>query len=139
MSIPGERKDETLPAVAKTAAAVAAKWYRFDPSVGSPQDAILVAVLGGFAHGVSETATDAIGDTFAITSKGLRFVDSAAAVITAGQFVMPDASGNTVAFAAAASHYATGLAYSTTTGGAGEQVAVEIFQEPISDPDAFPG
>lgn len=142
MSIPGERRDKSLPAVAKTAAAVANKWYRYDPTVGNPQDAILVADVGGDALGVSENANDAVGDTFSITVAGLRFVDAAASVVVVNTYVMSDASGDTVAYTKAtepAKNLALGLAFSTTTGGAGEQVSVEIFEKPLVNPDLYPG
>ncbi len=142
MSIPAERRDKSLPAVAKTAAAVADKWYRYDPTVGNPQDAILVADVGGDALGVSENANDAVGDTFSITVAGLRFVDAAASVVEVNTYVMSDASGNTIAYAKAtepAKNLALGLAFSTTTGGAGEQVSVEIFEKPLVNPDLYPG
>lgn len=142
MSTPGERRDKSLPAVAKTAVAVKDKWYRFDPTVGNPKDAIIVAVLGGDAAGVSENGTDAVGDTFGITTAGLRWVDVPASVVTAGKYAMSDANGDTIDYVEAvdpAKNMALGLIMTTSTGGAGEQVSVEVFEKALTNPDPYPG
>lgn len=142
MSIPAERRDKSLPAVAKTAAAVADKWYRFDPTVGNPQDAILVASLGGHADGVSENANDAVGDTFSITIDGQRWVDDSGTAIAAGVYVMSDASGDTVTYTKAtepAKNLALGLSYTATSGGGVEQINVSVFEKPLVNPDLYPG
>lgn len=142
MSTPGERRDKSLPAVAKTAVAVKNKWYRFDPTVGNPKDAIIVADLGGDAAGVSENGTDAVGDSFGITAAGIRWVSAAASVVAVNTYVMVDASGDTIAYVKAtepAKNLALGLALTTTTGGAGEEVSVKIFDKPLVNPDLYPG
>ncbi len=142
MSTPGERRDKSLPAVAKTAVAVKNKWYRFDPTAGNPKDAIIVAVLGGDAAGVSENGTDAVGDTFGITVAGLRSIDVPATVVTAGKYAMSDANGDTIDYVKAtepAKNMALGLIMTTSTGGAGQQVSVEVFEKPLVNPDLYPG
>ena len=142
MSTPGERRDKSLPAVAKTAVAVKNKWYRFDPTVGNLKDAIIVAVLGGDAAGVSENGTDAVGDTFGITTAGLRWVDVPAVTVTAGKYAMSDASGLAIDYVKAtepAKNMALGLIMTTSTGGTGEEVSIEIFEKALVNPDAYPG
>jgi hypothetical protein len=135
MSLHGERVDDAETGVAKSAPAVAPKFYLLDSST-EPKDADLVAALGGFASGVSQTETDEIGDTFSIATRGTVLVDSAAAVIANGKYVMSDASGDAVVYVTAGGHFALGIARSATSGGAGEQVMLELFETPISDPDA---
>ncbi len=142
MSTPGERRDKSLPAVAKTSVAVPFKWFLFDPTEGNPKDAVIVATLGGDAAGISENGTDAVGDTFGITIAGLRWVDVPATVVTAGKYAMSDANGDTIDYVKAtepAKNMALGLIMTTSTGGPGEQVSVEVFEKALTNPDTYPG
>lgn len=119
-------------AKAKGAPAVRGKWYAIE-AAAEPKEATLASVQGQFCDGVSQTETDAVGETFSLARDGNRLVDSAAVALAADVLVMTNNVGDTIAYVKAVGNWALGISRGTTSGGAGEEVLVQVFNTPQND------
>ena len=99
----------------------------------TPKEASLVAASGGYADGVSDTQTDAAGETFRLVTEGKVLVDAAAAAIVLDTWVMSNASGDAITYVPGAGNKALGVAEDAASGGAGEQIIVRLFKTPLPE------
>lgn len=136
MALPGKQVGKSQTARDPDAPVQAKRFYRPKPSPAESDEYNVTGLSTHLAWGVSATAADQ-GDDFELQTSGRAFVSAVFQTVGANTYCMPGGGGSAQPFVPGAGNWAF-LCRTAATGGANDEVLVDLDHGPWENPPALP-